>query len=175
MGSPEHPLCRKPVCRWNNQFNLTAFLDVLRPSVQPGITPSRRKERRFTTGVRVVELFTVDQRTFVVHYNSIAVFSVLRLYRLRLPDKPDQLKRFSHLSLGKFLAVLFTFCFVISRVFHLRLSRKLTRASNACRVCSISWSESLLLSAKCILNTSDQLIFIQFDARFSCSFREFSM
>jgi hypothetical protein len=33
----------------------------------------------------------------------------------------------------------------------------------------------LALISKCVLNAGDQLIFIQFDAQFSCSFREFSM
>lgn len=48
---------------WNNQFDLTAFLDVLQTFCPTWDNTVQTERERFTTGVRVVELFTVDQRT----------------------------------------------------------------------------------------------------------------
>ncbi len=72
MGSPE-PRFAVSQFWWNNQFDLTAFLMFFRPSVQPGITPSRRKESGHH---ECKSCRTLYRRSAYLcsYYNSIAVF-----------------------------------------------------------------------------------------------------
>src|SRR5690606_37533812 len=109
--------------RWNDHLYLAAFLDVFQ-TFSPAWDHSIQTEReRLTSGVRVIELFTVDQRIFVVNHNGIAVFwrvaSTFFLYFILQASR----RGFYTLLFSKGITVGFAFRFVVFSIcFHFGLS-----------------------------------------------------
>jgi hypothetical protein len=161
--------------RWDDQLDFAAFLDVFQAFGPARDNAVQTEGERLTAGVGVIELFTVNQRTFVVNDNGVAVFRrIAGPFFLNFVQQA-RFRGFTPFSLRRCRDRLCLWLRFQSRLFPFsaeqRFSRGFQRPAESVRfpgrtVCSYR---------KRVLNTGDQLIFIQLDAQFSCSFREFSM